>query len=332
MAIDSRNLSEMLTLKAGYENKIGDYSKLKIGLEEKSNVINSNNYDHRTKRNTSSLYTSVNSEKGRFASVILVREILDRQRLLIPDFSTGLQYKLFDSQEDYIKANISRNSKLPTMNDMYYGSAGNPDLKNEYSMIYEFSYEMNRKISDPLFYKYDLTLYHYSIKDMIQWNPAQYPDWSPENISKVTSSGVESSLSMDYKLNYLSVYLKAGYTLTLAEYGKSKLENDNSAGKQLMYTPVHQSNTSMRIGYKKFYSTWVACFVGKRYITKDNSDFISGYFVNNIIAGVRIPVKSSAVDINFIVDNLFNKSYQSIAGYPMPGRSYNVKISIQFVK
>ena len=76
----------------------------------------------------------------------------------------------------------------------------------------------------------------------------------------------------------------------------------------------------------------MACFVGKRYITKDNSDFISGYFVNNIIAGVRIPVKSSAVDINFIVDNLFNKSYQSIAGYPMPGRSYNVKISIQFVK
>jgi vitamin B12 transporter len=136
-AIDSRNLSKMLTLKAGYENQIGEYTKMKIGLDEKSNVINSNNYDHLTKRNTTSLFTSVNHEKGRFGSTVLVRGIIDRGKLLMPDFSTGLQYRIFDLKEDLIKVNMSRNSKLPTMNDMFYGSGGNPDLKNEYSMIYE---------------------------------------------------------------------------------------------------------------------------------------------------------------------------------------------------
>jgi iron complex outermembrane receptor protein len=311
---------------------LGDYSKLKITVDEKSNVINSNNYDHITKRNTVSLAASINREKGRFGSTILIRGILDRQNILIPDFSAGVQYSLSDSKKDIIKANISRNSKLPTMNDMFYGSGGNPDLKNEYSMIYEFSYEMNRNISDNVFLGYDLAIFHYSIRDMIQWNPGKYPDWSAENINKVNSSGAESSISVNYKSGHLNANLKAAYILTLAKYGKSKLENDNSTGKQLIYTPENQANTSMRIGYKKFYSTWVAYFVGKRYTTKDDSYYVSGYFINNMMAGVKIPVKSSSVDINMGIDNVFNTSYQSVANYPLPGRSYNIKILIQLVK
>jgi iron complex outermembrane receptor protein len=331
-AIDSRNLSEMLTLKAGYENMIGDYSKLKITVDGKSNVINSSNYDNITKRNTVSLTASINRERGRFGSTILVRGILDRQKLLVPDFSAGLQYSLSDSKKDLFKANISRNSKLPAMNDMFFGSGGNPDLKNEYSMIYEFSYEMSRNISNLVLFGYDLTLFHYAITDMIQWNPGKYSEWSAENINKVNSSGAESSISVHYKTDHLDAKLKASYILTLAKYGMSKLENDNSAGKQLIYTPEHQTNTSMRIGYKKFYSTWVAYFVGKRYTTKDDSYFVSGYFINNVMAGVMIPVKSSSLDINFGIDNVFNTRYQSIANYPLPGRSFNVKILIQLVK
>jgi vitamin B12 transporter len=332
VAIDSRNLSDMFTLKAGFENQIGEDTKLKIGLDEKSNVINSNNYIQTTKRNTATLYASISHQAGRIGSMILVRGILDRQNLLTPDFSAGLQYRLFESKEDFLKVNISRNSKLPTMNDMFYGSGGNPDLKNEYSMIYEFSYDLNRKISESWFFKYNLALYHYSIRNMIQWNPGKYPDWSAENINKVNSSGAESSVSMGYKLNQLSAILKAGYILTLAKYGRSKLENDNSAGKQLIYTPVNQANASIRVGYRKFYSTWMAYFVGKRYTTKDDSYFVSAYFINNVVAGVKIPVKSTAIDINFDIDNIFDSRYQSVANYPLPGRSYNIKISIQLNK
>jgi iron complex outermembrane receptor protein len=120
--------------------------------------------------------------------------------------------------------------------------------------------------------------------------------------------------------------------LTLAKYGVSKLENDNSAGKQLIYTPENQANASMRLGYKRFYYSWVAYFVGKRYTTKDDSYFVPGYCINNTMAGIKIPVKSSLLDISIDIDNVFNISYQSVADYPLPGRSYNIKISIQIVK
>jgi iron complex outermembrane receptor protein len=126
--------------------------------------------------------------------------------------------------------------------------------------------------------------------------------------------------------------MKAGYILTVAKYGESKFKNDNSAGKQLMYVPEHQANASYRMGYHNFYTSWVACFTGKRYTTTDNSAFLSGYFINNFMTGMKFALKSSSVDINFNVDNLFNINYQSIANYPLPGRSYNIKILFQLVK
>ena len=263
---------------------------------------------------------------------MLLREILDRQTLLIPDFSAGLQLRLINEKEYYIKANISRNSKIPTMNDLFYGSGGNPDLKNEYSLIYEISYEMKQKISVPLCLKYNLTFFRYAIDDMIQWQSGEHIYWTAENIKKVKSSGAESSVSVDYKHNNLNATMKAGYILTLAKYGESKFTNDNSAGKQLIYVPENQANASLRTGYKNFYASWVACFTGKRYTATDNSAALSGYFINNIMAGMKLTLKSSSVDINFNIDNLFNINYQSIANYPLPGRSYNIKILFQFVK
>jgi outer membrane cobalamin receptor len=330
--IDSRNLSKMLTLKAGFENPIGDFTKLKIVLNEQSNVINSVNYANRTVRNTASATAIVEWNKARIGTTILVREILDRQTLLIPDFSAGLQLRLIQAKEYYLKVNLSRNSKIPTMNDLFYGSGGNPDLKNEYSLIYEISYEMNQKISIPLCLKYNLTFFNYAIDDMIQWQAGEHIYWTAENIKKVKSSGAESSVSVDYKYNKVNATLKAGYILTLAKYGESKFINDNSSGKQLMYVPENQANASLRMGYKKFYASWVSCFTGRRYTASDNSAFLPGYFINNIMTGMKMAYKSFSVDVNFNIDNLFDVNYQSIANYPLPGRSYNVKILFQLVK
>jgi iron complex outermembrane receptor protein len=322
----------MLTLKAGFENHIGDFTKLKIVFDEESNVINSVNYSHRTPRNTASASAIIEWNKARVGTTILVREIMDRQTLLIPDFSAGLQLRLFNTREYYIKANLSRNSKIPTMNDLFYGSGSNPDLKNEYSLVYEVSYEMNQKISVPLCLKYNLTFFRYAIDNMIQWQPGEHLYWTAENIKKVKSSGAESSVSVDYKHNHLNATIKAGYILTLAKYGESKFSNDNSARKQLMYVPENQANASFRMGYKNCYTAWVSCITGKRYTATDNSAFLTGYFVNNIMAGIKLALKNTSADINFNIENLFNKNYQSIANFPLPGRSYNIKILLQFLK
>ena len=331
-SIDSRNHSENLTLKAGFENTFDDYSKLKIVFDEQSNAVKSNNYNKYTARNTASISASIEKKSDRFATTILIREILDKKAFLIPDFSAGIQLRLIDEKEYYLKANISRNSKIPSMNDMYWVPGGNADLKNEYAFIYEMTYEMVQKISDPLILKYDLTIFRYNIKDMIQWHQGEFSYWTPDNIANVKSTGGESSISLDYKRNHLNANLRASYSLTRSVSDGSMIENDNTTGKQLMYVPENQVKVLFRIGLNKIYSSWAADFTGKRYIYADNSKYLPCYFVNNITAGIKFKVKGSLIDMNFNIDNLFDINYQSIAYYPLPGRSFFLKILIQLVK
>lgn len=332
-SIDSRNLSETLILKTGMESRIEDYTKLRFVMEDELSVVKTNNYDQNGNRNTTSITASAERKGyGRIGTMILVREIFTNNSFLIPDFSAGFQYRLTDEKEYFLKANISRNSKIPAMNDLFWVPGGNPDLKNEYAFIYELTYEMKQKISSPLTLRYDLSIYRNTIKDMIQWHPGEFSYWSADNIQNVNSMGLESSVILDYTINDLTCRFNAGYSFTKATNSGEKNNNAISIGKQLMYIPEHQANASLLIDYRNFYSSWIANLTGRRYITVDNSRFLEGYLINNILTGYKINMKASSIDINFNVDNLFNINYQAIAYYPLPGRSYSVKILVQFVK
>jgi vitamin B12 transporter len=332
-SIDSRNLSETLILKTGMNSQIGNNMKLKLVLDEDLSVIRSNNYDQKATRNTASATASAErSCINRIGASLLIREILNNNTLLIPDFSAGIQYRIIDGKEYFLKANLSRNSKIPTMNDMFWVPGGNSGLKNEYALIYELNYEMYQKISSPLTFRYDMSVFRNTITDMIQWHPGEYSYWTADNIQNVNSMGLESSVSLDYAFNKFSSRFYAAYSFTKATNTGLKESNDITIGKQLMYIPENQANAALRLSYRNFYSSWIANLTGRRYITVDNSRYLPGYLLNNLITGMKINLKGNSLDLNFNIDNLFNVNYQAIAFYPMPGRTYSFKILIQVVK
>ena len=332
-SIDSRNLSETAIVKATGERHIDEFTNLKITLNEELNYIISNNYSENTSRNTASLTASAERNAGtRFGSILLVREILNIRNLLIPDFSAALQYRLIDGMDYFLKANISRNSKIPSLNDMYWVPGGNPDLKNEYAFIYELTGEMNQKISLPLALKLDLTFFRNNIRDMIKWHQGEYSYWTPDNIKRVNSSGLESSLSLNYSARKLIAGLTANYSYTRATTTASDVPNDAAIGKQLIYVPENQANCSFRMNYSFLYTSWIVTMTGKRYLTAENSDYLQGYMLNDLITGFRLKIKGNTLDLNFQIDNIFNVSYQTIAYYPLPGRSYSLKLLIQILK
>jgi iron complex outermembrane receptor protein len=331
-SIDSRNLSESLILKAGMEGRIGKFTELKIVLNEELSIIKSNNYDQNATRNTASVTASA-ERKGsdRFGTLILIREIFNNNTILIPDFSAGFQFQIMDHKDYFLKANVSRNSKIPTMNDMFWVPGGNPGLKNEYAFIYELTYEMKQKISAPMTFKYDLSVFRNTIKDMIQWHPGEYSYWTADNIQNVKTMGLESSFSLDYVKNSFKSRFSASYSFTKATTGGSNDINDISAGKQLMYIPENQANALFRLDFKNFYTSWVATFTGKRFITVANTKYLPEYSINNLSTGIKLSLKSASVDVNFNINNLLNVTYQSIAYYPLPGRSYFIKFLVQIV-
>ncbi len=330
VSIDSRNNSETFVFNTGMEKKAGEHTTLKFNINDELTIIKTNNYAENAKRNMVS-FTGIieRTFASRVNTSLLIREILSDNKLLIPDLSAGAQLRFSEDKGHFLKANFSRNSKIPTMNDMYWVPGGNSELKNEYAFIYELTYELKQKISSPLNLNFDMTFFHNNIKDMIQWYPGKYSYWTAENIKNVKTTGIESSVMMSYSVNNIFSSLKANYSYTKA-YSVGSTENANSSsGKQLIYVPQNQANVLFNIKYKKTYTSWIANMVGIRYITPDNSKYLPGYFLNSALIGVKLKLKNHSLDTTFNIDNIFNVSYQTIAYYPLPGRAYSLKLLIQ---
>jgi vitamin B12 transporter len=332
-SIDSKNISDILSLKANIEKRISLYTKIRVNVNEELSIVKSNNYDQTSTRNSATFTASAeHSGAGRIGISLLFREIIDKSTLLIPDFSAGMQVRLVNSKDHFLKVNISRNSKLPTMNDLFWVPGGNPDLKNEYAFMYELTYDMTHKTLTPFTLSYDLTVFRNSIKDMIQWRPGQYAVWTADNIQNVDIKGIESSFSVKYKLNNLISDFKAGYSYTSAIDESTDNSSTQTDRKQLMYIPENQLDLSLRVSYRNFYSSVISNLTGRRYITVDNSRYLPGYCTNSITAGVNLKRKKAVFDLNLNIDNLFDVNYQNIAYYPLPGRNYTLKLMLQFSK
>jgi outer membrane cobalamin receptor len=322
-----------LILKSGMESLICEHTKIRVYFDEELSVITSNNYDQNASRNTATVTASAErNTTDRLNTLILIREIINNNNFLIPDFSAGLQLRISDAKEYYLKANISRNSKLPSMNDLFWIPGGNPELKNEYAFIYELSYKMKQKISTAITMSSDLALFTNRIKDMIQWHPGEYSFWTAGNIQSVNSGGIESSLAIDYICNNLKGRFSADYSYIRAFTTSPDDGKSVSVGKQLMYVPENQANASMRVFYKNIHSAWSSNFTGRRYITTDNTEYLPGYLLNDFMAGIGFNLKGSSLDVDLNVFNLFNVNYQSIAHFPLPGRSFTVKILVRIIK
>jgi iron complex outermembrane receptor protein len=333
IGVNSRNLSKTMVVKAGRKSQIGEFTKLDISLNNELSVVKSNNYLQIPSHNLASFTASIERVCAeRFGLTVLLRELLNNNKLLKPDFSAALQFRLADNQEYFLKTSFSRNSRIPTMNDLYWPVIGNPDLKNEYAFISEITYEMNQKISTFLSLKSDFSVFRNSIKDMIQWNPGPNLNWTVYNLSRVNSTGLETNVSLVYSLNKFSAGFNAGYSLTKSILKASPNPEAGSIGKQLIYTPVNQANGSVRISFSNFYSSWGIVFSGRRYTSTDNSYSLPYYLLNNVAVGFRQPLKNNSFDINLNINNLFGVNYQSVANYPMPGQIYGIKILFQFIK
>ena len=321
-SIDSKNSSNSFFLTGTMETKIGTRTNLKADFKDELNIINSNNFSGQKTRNlvsTGAVAETVFSD--RLQTRILVRESLQDSKFPFPDFSAGAQLRIFPERKYFISANFSRNSRIPSLNEMYWAPGGNPDLKNETGYLSEISVSADQRLSSEINIKSGITLFHNIICDMIEWRPGEFAYWEAENIGKTTTSGMETSVSLRYFTSGLNILLNTGYTLTIAE---------NNSGKQLIYVPVNRINGAVRIEGKHFYSGIITDFTGRRFLDADNSSYLPPYFVNNLEMGTMLKIKDNPCSLSFTINNIFNVSYQNIAWYPMPGRALLVSAVFQF--
>jgi vitamin B12 transporter len=326
LSIDSRNNSNTIIFKGGFDKTIKEKTRLSILFNNELSLVNSVNYNGNKSLNLAGITVSLRRKIGlKLGYSALIKETMKDNGFLIPDFSTGLDYRLITGKEQYLKINFSHNSKVPTLNDMYWNPGGNSSLKNEYSFTGELTYEMNSSITPSLSINSQYSFYLISIDNMIKWTPGVSNFWSPENIEKANSSGVEGNVSLLYNTNNLKLRINVRYGWNQAHVVRST-DSESITGKQLIYIPEHQLSTGIRAGYRNLYLFWMTCYTGRRYTSTDNTQSLPGYFLNNLTTGWKVGSGKGDFDFNFKIENLFNVNYQAIAWYPMPGRTFIISL------
>lgn len=237
----------------------------------------------------------------------------------------------------------SRGHRAPTLNDLYYPGAGNPDLRPESGTFNSVSFSgSSRGISR------SLTLFDRRTDGMIEWFPDPADPsgfrWTPQNINSFSGRGV--SISIDKKI---SSKLYAGFYCETARYRQKNIEeayNDFAGGQK--YSAVERDARQLpknRAAVKIYgqLSRRLDFCLSNAYTSKMKfyySDYGRAPIVEmkektidaNLISDMSFFYEYKKGErIDFAVENLFDKNYARRFGssfadgnFPMPGRSWKI--------
>lgn len=228
-----------------------------------------------------------------------------------------------------IKINIDKLYRAPTLNDLYWVPGGNAALKPEHGLAQTLDIIYKPRLKN-VKTKVDLGLFNRNIHDWIQWSP-QGNLWQPKNVLAVWTRGAELDLQLNFQKHQMAYFIRSNASLVFSTTVKSDLTNDLSLGKQLVYVPKLTGNVTLGFQFHRWSGQLLHQYVGKRFITTDESKFLSPYLLGQLTMGYGIlwHSKKRKVNLYLKIENMYNHIYQTIVDRPMPGRQvfFGVKLN-----
>jgi len=219
------------------------------------------------------------------------------------------------------------NYRIPTFNELYWQPGGNKNLNPEESN----NFESGISYTNIIFGQFTLTFDYYrnQITNMIRWVPDNQSSlWSPVNISAVKSEGIEFGFNVEVIQDLIQLNSNYSYSQTIKT--KAEFDGDNTVNNQVPFIPREMANIGLKIKWKNWRGDLNWNRTGFRYLTYSNSanEFLPSHYLVDLTLGYDLELFDQFCNINFILNNLFNKNYQVMYGYPMPGRNFQISINI----
>ncbi|MCH7534653.1 MAG: TonB-dependent receptor plug domain-containing protein [Bacteroidetes bacterium] len=340
--IDSEHLGQFWNTQFRWSKQLKKI-KLRSGLEYKMEWSLSDGYQEGKykdasaisykNRNIANLYLDarINSLK-KIEFNMHARQLLINKEFSPFIYSASAEARLIKNDKLNAKTSFVKNFNLPSMYDLYWDNGGNSDLKPEDGWIGETGLATRFLFRKKIEIEGEVTGYISRIKNWILWTPGGGYTWTAENLKEVYRRGFELSFKAKFKIRKLNVESKSiyGYSNATNEIGIG--EADLSVGKQLIYVPLHNVQTYVRLKYKKYTLTYENSYTGRRYITTDNTWYMPAFTIGNLVVGKVFEKNKMDVDVKLRVYNIWNRQYQSIPNRPMPGMYYGASIGIRFDK
>ena len=338
-AIFSKSNSLSYYNKLSYKYNYSDKTYFKISYSLNHHDVNTidtvKNIGYDTRRTEHLSFISWHQKFGnRFAtSLILRKNFIDNKSIPIISF-IGFDYLITKKQQLFLKGNIGKNYRHPTLNDLYWQPGGNPDLLSENGISSDISLNNKLKFKN-LALENKLGVFYSDINNWIIWLPSERGYWQPFNIKNVVSKGMEFHTKTSFKIQKFLVKISGNYAFTKSiNYGDKQKWGDDSYGKQLPYVPVHSENIFVSISRNGYSVSYIHNAYSERFTTSSNDislrDWLYPYYMSNLFIDKKFKIKKTNIDIQFKIYNLFNEEYRSVLGRPMPQRNYLLLMKLEF--
>jgi iron complex outermembrane receptor protein len=212
------------------------------------------------------------------------------------------------------RINVYRKFRAPSLNDLYWSGAGNPDLKSESAWSTEavFGMQFGRA------FDFQIRGYWMRVNNWILWTPQQGGNWQPRNEWLVLSRGAEA----DIRWNVLHALVSRKWKLEInMSYAFNKADVKDAGGlTPLMYAPRHRLIAGMLLGWEGLWlRSWINV-MSLRYTDRAGRESLPAVLIPHLEAGYLYTKGHFQIGGFFRCSNPGNTFYQEVVMRPMPGR------------
>ena len=301
------------------------YAKVQWDYES----VSSSDYDGIKDRSLISLYAAID---GKIFCDLDLRMTLRND--IVDDKSAGffptatLTYKTPFIKGLTFNAGYSHNYRNPTLNDLYWYPGGNENLKAENGKTIDF--DINYLYEDVNFNLDFRTGFYYSrVKDWIQWVPTNYRYWIPKNVSEVMARGLEMHLRMNYKYHLWNFSVSGNYVYSHTTDESEYAQQYDSYGRQLIYIPLHHANAFAEVKWMTWSLNYTFELTGERKTSMNDDEFFAYELPCYTLHHISLGKQLNKFRIEFKINNLTDKDYQTVLWRAMPGRSYEIYLEFK---
>lgn len=249
-----------------------------------------------------------------------------------PVFS--LSWQPFGTEELRLRLLGKRSFRMPTFNDLYYVDLFPRNLSPEKTGQLGAGVVWNRRREG--FWRevaVQADGYLNRVTDKIVAVPAaNLFSWSVMNLGKVEITGVTVNTHAEIMpLGGLFCLLEAHYTWERAQDKTGRTGATASFyGKQIPYAPRHSGSLSLETEYGGWFLRYHFLYSGERYCQRDNApeSYLEPWYTSDLGAGYIRRFGRHTLRMQAEVNNLFDLPYEVVRTYPMPGRGFQVNLSL----
>ncbi len=328
--VDSKSKVHTLMWEENANYQRNQNMNILFGYQWTYNLAVTNNYLNNQALSKYAMYAGLNYIFKKTSTYITFRKEFSNLFSNIPfTGNIGTEYELMRFLK--IKTQASLFYRMPTLNDLFWKDGGDINLKPERGYQYEGGLYFQYRISNFNF-KSEMTAFNKLTNNWILWVPKSNGTSSPMNIATVWSRGTETDNYILFVKNKYKIKLQVNSAYIISTVQASAINNDASIGRQLIYTPRYNINGSFSFQYANVYTQYFYQYIGYRFTSSDNLQWLEPYQVSNIVLGYTLKKSNHVINISTGINNLFNIQYMVVLQRPMPGRNYFITINYQYHK